>query len=60
MARYLYVGDDERYYPTLGLSAKPGGEYDLTAAPDDRFKRQTATNARRPAPDSPTTTETQE
>lgn len=39
MTAYRYVGDDERYYPTLGLTAKPGETYDLTDAPHDgRFE----------------------
>ena len=32
MARYRYVGDDPRTFPTLGLEVTPGGVYDIDPA----------------------------
>ena len=34
MPTYTYTGDDGRYFPTLGLEAEPGGEYELDRNPD--------------------------
>ena len=34
-SEYRYIGDDERYYPALGLTAKPGDTYTLDKPPDD-------------------------
>lgn len=36
MPRFTYTGDDGRYYPSLGVTAKSGEDYDLEGeAPDD-------------------------
>lgn len=34
-ASYTYVGDDERYYPDLGVMASPGSTATFDAKPDD-------------------------
>lgn len=44
---YRYGGDDERYYPTFGMTAKPGETYDFAGdPPDDRFKPVSARSAK--------------
>lgn len=35
MPTFKYTGDDARYYPALGLLAKPGATAELDEAPDD-------------------------
>lgn len=32
---FTYVGDPDRYYPTLGITPVPGQDYDLAADPGD-------------------------
>ena len=32
---YTYVGDDERYYPEVGLTAVPGATATFDSKPDD-------------------------
>lgn len=34
MGSYLYVGDDERYFPSLNLTAYPGEVYEFDENPD--------------------------
>lgn len=35
MPAYTYTGDEDRYYPTLGLTPVPGESYDLDRNPGD-------------------------
>lgn len=35
MPSFTYTGDDERYYPALGLRATPGSTADLDEMPAD-------------------------
>lgn len=35
MPSFTYTGTDERYYPTIGLTATPGLIADLASNPDD-------------------------
>jgi hypothetical protein len=35
MSAYTYTGEDDRYYPALGLEAKPGVSADFDEPPTD-------------------------
>lgn len=37
MSKFIFNGDEERYYPDLGLLVSPGDIVDVDTAPDDRF-----------------------
>ena len=35
MPKFTYTGDDERYYPSLGLTVTPGDDHALDEDPGD-------------------------
>lgn len=37
MPEYVYIGEEPRTYPGLGLEAVPGQTYSLSDIPDHRF-----------------------
>lgn len=44
--KFVYKGEPNRYYPTLGLSPFPGEAYDLDADPGDGRWTAEATNGK--------------
>jgi hypothetical protein len=50
MAKFSYVGDEERYYSELGIVVSPGDVIDMESAPDDgRFVPVSASSLPSPA-----------
>lgn len=55
MPSYTYIGDDERYYPDLGVAASPGDTATFDAKPDDMWATSSSKKAAAVAGDSDTT-----
>lgn len=52
MSAYKYVETHERYYPRLGLTARPGETHDFDGEPPDDGRWEPAKKARRTNPDT--------
>jgi len=53
MTNFTYTGDDERYYPSLSLTATPGVTADLAELPTDGRWAASGSTPAPVAPDQP-------
>lgn len=57
MPAFTFTGKTPRYYPALGVTARPGDKHEFAVAPDSRWQKAVSRKAN-PHTDDPTPEET--